>query len=137
MRPAEDAPTSRGVPMTFSFIPPGSFLMGSTIDENEQPVHKVTLTNGFFLGVHPVTQAQWKAVMKTDPSHFKGEQRPVESVSWDDSQEFCKKLTTTLNGLAAVRLPTEAEWEFPFNSALCLREGRVEATRQAWDDGDA
>jgi uncharacterized protein (TIGR02996 family) len=101
-----------GVPMTFSFIPPGSFLMGSTVNDDEKPVHQVTLTNGFFLGVHPVTQAQWKAVMKTDPSHFKGGQRPVESVSWEDSKVFCKKLTATLNNRRTVGLPTEAEREY-------------------------
>ena len=51
---------------------------------------RVTLTKGFYLGVHPVTQAQWQAVMGSNPSHFKGDNLPVEKVSWDDCQEFCR-----------------------------------------------
>ncbi len=104
-----------GVPLTFAFIPPGSFRMGSDHPEghsDEKPVHTVTLTKGFFLGVHPVTQAQWSSVMGTDPSNFKGSNRPVEEVSWDDCQEFCKKVTKSLKGLGTARLPTEAEWEY-------------------------
>ncbi len=100
-----------GVPLVGSFIPPGSFLMGGTEFDSEKPVHRVTLTEGYFLGVHPVTQTQWKAVMGTEPSHFKGPNRPVEQVSWDECQEFCTKLTAHLNGRGTVRLPTEAEWE--------------------------
>jgi uncharacterized protein (TIGR02996 family) len=101
-----------GLTLTGSFIPPGSFLMGGTFGDYEKPVHKVTCTIGFFLGIHPVTQSQWKAVMGTEPSRFKGPNRPVERVSWDDCQEFCKKLTEQLNGTVTVRLPTEAEWEY-------------------------
>jgi uncharacterized protein (TIGR02996 family) len=101
-----------GVPLVGSFLPPGRFLMGGTVDILEKPVHRVTLTRGFFLGVYPVTQAQWRAVMGTDPSHFKGPNRPVETVSWEDCQEFCAKLTAHLEGVATVRLPTEAEWEY-------------------------
>ncbi len=101
-----------GVPMTFSFIPPGSFLMGGNVNENEKPIHKVTLTKGFFLGIYPVTQAQWKAVMGTDPSYSKSPNRPVEQVSWDACQEFCHKLTAELNGRGRIELPTEAEWEW-------------------------
>ena len=80
--------------------------------QGEKPVHTVTLTRGFFLGIHQVTQVQWKAVMRTAPSHFKGPNRPVEQVSWEDCQEFCKKFTASLKGRATVRLPTEAEWEY-------------------------
>ena len=101
------------VPMTFSFIPPGRFRMGSAhTKDNEKPVHTVTLTKGFFLGINPVTQAQWQAVMGADPSYFKGPNRPVEQVLWQDVHEFCKKLTTYLQGRVTARLPTEAEWEY-------------------------
>jgi uncharacterized protein (TIGR02996 family) len=103
------------VPMTFSFIPPGSFRMGSEHQDAynfEKPIHKVTISKGSFLGVHPVTQAQWKAVMGTDPSHFKGPNRPVECVWLDDVQAFCKKITLGLKGSLTARLPTEAEWEY-------------------------
>ena len=104
-----------GVSMEFVFVPPGSFLMGSDqtreFDETEPPVpiHKVTLTAGFFLGVYPVSQAQWRAVMGTGPSE---DARWIESVSWDDCQEFCSKLTAHRNGRVKVRLPSEAEWEY-------------------------
>jgi formylglycine-generating enzyme required for sulfatase activity len=94
-----------------AFIPPGSFLMGAT-NEDEQPVHRVTLTTGFFLGVHPVTQAQWKAVMGTDPSNFQGPNRPVELVTWWDCLAFCEKLTTIQKTRLTIGLPTEAEWEY-------------------------
>ncbi|MFO0822801.1 MAG: SUMF1/EgtB/PvdO family nonheme iron enzyme [Gemmataceae bacterium] len=100
-----------GLPMTFSFIPPGSFLMGGKENDWEKPVHLVTLKKGFFLGVYPVTQKQWQAVMGNAPSHFKGAKRPVEQVSWEDCQEFCKKVTAELKG-GRVELPTEAEWEW-------------------------
>jgi uncharacterized protein (TIGR02996 family) len=101
-----------GVALAGVFIPPGSFLMGGSQHESEQPVHRVTLTAGFFMSVRQVTQAQWEAVMGTNPSHFKGPIRPVEKVSWDDCQAFCTKLTAYQSGTATVRLPTEAEWEY-------------------------
>ena len=56
--------------------------MGGTVHNDVANSHKVTLTKGFYMGIYPVTQAQWKAVMGTDPSHFKGANRPVESVTW-------------------------------------------------------
>jgi uncharacterized protein (TIGR02996 family) len=101
-----------GVPLVGSFVPPGSFLMGGTEYDEEKPVHRVTLTTGLFMGVHPVTQTQWKAVMGTAPSFFKGPNRPVEQVSWDQCQYFCAKLTAHLSGRGAVGLPTEAQWEW-------------------------
>jgi uncharacterized protein (TIGR02996 family) len=101
-----------GAPLVGSFVPPGSFLMGGTEYDAEKPVHRVTLTTGCFLGIHPVTQAQWTAVMGTDPSHFKGPNRPVEYVLWDECQEFCVKLTAHGNGMGAVEMPTEAQWEW-------------------------
>jgi formylglycine-generating enzyme required for sulfatase activity len=99
-----------GVEMRFSFIPPGSFLMGS--GDGDGPVHRVTLTKGFYLGICPITQAQWKAVMGTDPSNFKGPDRPVEQVNWSDAVQFCSKLTVRLAGRGQVRLPSESEWEY-------------------------
>ena len=109
--PQETLTLPGGVPMMFAFVPPGAFLMGGAEFDSEKPVHRVTLTAGSFLGVHPVTQAQWQAVMGTEPSQFKGSNRPVEQVSWEDCQQFCAKLTAQLSGRATVRLPTEAEWE--------------------------
>ncbi|HEY1190787.1 MAG TPA: SUMF1/EgtB/PvdO family nonheme iron enzyme [Gemmata sp.] len=101
-----------GVPLVGSFIPPGAFRMGDKTTEISKPVHTVTIGYGFFLGVHLVTQAQWRAVMGTDPSRFKGANRPVESINTHDVQEFCARATTALGGLATVRLPLEAEWEY-------------------------
>lgn len=104
-----------GAPITFAWCPAGSFLMGSDHEEaycEEKPVHRVTLTKGFFIGIHPITQAQWKAVMGENPSCFKGSDRPVENVSWDDAKEFCRKLTARVAGRVTIRLPLEAEWEY-------------------------
>jgi uncharacterized protein (TIGR02996 family) len=101
-----------GVPLVGSFVPPGAFLMGGSVADDEKPVHRVTLTTGYFLGIHPVTQAQWAVVMGTDPSRFKGPNRPVEQVSWDECQAFCVKLTAHRNGRGRVELPTEAQWEW-------------------------
>jgi uncharacterized protein (TIGR02996 family) len=101
-----------GVPLVGAFIPPGSFRMGGTTAYSERPVHRVTLTESFFLGIYPVTRAQWRATMSTDPSADEGPNRPVGSVWWTHCQEFCTRLTAHLSGAALVRVPTEAEWEY-------------------------
>ena len=106
---------TNSIGMKFVWIPPGNFMMGSPRDEKvrqeDEIQHKVTLTKGFYMGVHVVTQEQWKEVMGNNPSHFKGEKNlPVEMVSWNDCQEFVKKLREKDKKL--YRLPTEAEWEF-------------------------
>jgi formylglycine-generating enzyme required for sulfatase activity len=98
--------------MMFAWCPAGSFRMGGTLHQDEEPIHKVTLTAGFYMGIHPVTQAQWKAVMGTDPSFFKGANRPVESVTWHECNEFCTRLGGLLEERVTVRLPSEAEWEY-------------------------
>jgi formylglycine-generating enzyme required for sulfatase activity len=100
--------------MKFAWIPPGSFLMGSPPGEeghNDYEVqHRVRLTSGFWLGIYPVTQKEWQTVMESNPSHFKGNDRPVEQVSWQDCQEFCRKLSAREG--KTYRLPSEAEWEY-------------------------
>ncbi len=95
--------------MKFAWIPPGTFLMGGNAVE-DNPQHRVTISKGFWMGIFPVTQAQWQAVMGYNPSHFPGPDRPVETVSWDDCQEFCQKLAELT--VKPIRLPTEAEWEY-------------------------
>jgi formylglycine-generating enzyme required for sulfatase activity len=101
--------------MKFAWIPPGNFVMGSPNEEKarigDEMQHKVTLTKGFYMGVYTVTQEQWKEVMGNNPSQFKGEKNlPVDNVSWNDCQEFIKKLREKDKKL--YRLPTEAEWEY-------------------------
>jgi formylglycine-generating enzyme required for sulfatase activity len=80
--------------------------------DNEKPAHPVTLTQPFYMGKLDVTQEQYAAVMEQNPANFKNKNKdnPVETVSWDDAQAFCKKLTEQTK--ERVRLPTEAEWEF-------------------------
>jgi formylglycine-generating enzyme required for sulfatase activity len=101
--------------MKFAWIPPGTFTMGSpNTEEGRQKwevQHKVTLTRGFYMGVYPVTQKQWHEVMGGNPSNFKkGDNYPVEMVSWEDCQKFVKKLSEREG--QEYRLPTEAEWEY-------------------------
>jgi formylglycine-generating enzyme len=100
--------------MKFALIPPGTFMMGSPTHEKgrrrDEYQHKVTLTRPFYLAIHPVTQLCWQNLMGYNPSHFKGDELPVEKVSWEDCQEFLKKLTEA-DGYS-YRLPTEAEWEY-------------------------
>ena len=99
-------------------LPAGRFLMGSPPqeqgrDDDEGPQHPVTLPQ-FEIGKHEVTQRLWRAVMGTNPSRFKGDDLPVESVSWNEAQEFCRRLSEKLglNGSNGYRLPSEAEWEY-------------------------
>lgn len=104
------------VKMTFVWVAPGSFQMGSNDgDPDERPVHEVTLTKGYWIGKYEVTQKEWQAVMGVNPSWDKGDHLPVETISWDDCQAYVKKVNDYLarHGEALrVRLPTEAEWEF-------------------------
>ena len=97
--------------MKFSWIPAGDFLMGSNKGEpDEQPVHRVKLDKGFFMSHTEVTQAQYCAIIGGNPSHFKGDNLPVDSVTWNESVAFCK--TLSLREGETYRLPAEAEWEY-------------------------
>ncbi len=91
-------------------LPGGEFLMGSEEYDDEKPIHRVKLSP-FHIGKYPVTQAQWKAQMSdNNPSRFKGDDHPVENVSWEMAMEFCEKLSKATG--KTYRLPTEAEWEY-------------------------
>jgi formylglycine-generating enzyme required for sulfatase activity len=106
------------------YIPPGSFLMGSSEDElgrykAEGPQHPVAIAQPFFMAKYPITQAQWRVVAAMDqverelnpePSKFDGDNRPVEQVSWLDAVEFCRRLEGVTG--RPYRLPSEAEWEY-------------------------
>jgi formylglycine-generating enzyme required for sulfatase activity len=124
--------------MKMALIPAGTFNMGSPESElgrfKDEKWHNVTLTKAFYIGKYPVTQREWKAVMGSNPGYFKGEDLPVEQVSWFDAVEFCNKLSskdglkpaymiekkglfsgehvTWDKGANGYRFPTEAEWEY-------------------------
>ncbi|MBK8979598.1 MAG: formylglycine-generating enzyme family protein [Planctomycetes bacterium] len=111
-----------GVPNMVGIVP-GSFAMGSTQAPEEQPVHTVYITRPFWIGRYEVTQAEWTAMMGSNPSGFPGSVRPVETVSWDDALAYCARLTARERAAGRLpqgyqyRLPTEAEWEY------CCRAG--------------
>ncbi|HMU65115.1 MAG TPA: formylglycine-generating enzyme family protein, partial [Nitrosomonas sp.] len=128
----------------FRWIEPTSFMMGSPEDEagrfDDERLHRVILTQGYWLADTACTQALWHAVMRKNPSRFRGEQLPVENVSWEDVQHFLKKLNE-LNPELKLRLPTEAEWEnacragttsaFNFGGDITLDKVNYRGT---WDD---
>lgn len=107
--------TVKGVSFNMVRVPGGTFTMGCTgeqgsdCDNDEKPAHRVTLSS-YAIGETEVTQALWEAVMGSNPSYFKGADQPVETVSWDDCQEFIRKLNALTDG--KFRMPTEAEWEY-------------------------
>ena len=112
--------TRNSIGIEFTLIPSGSFQMGCSDGDDdclddEIPQHKVTISNSFYMGKYEVTQGQWKRVMGNNPSYFQncGENCPVEQVSWNDAQEFIKKLCELEKmSPCKYRLPTEAEWEY-------------------------
>ncbi len=135
--------TYLGIRLAFRWIPPGRFMMGSPENEpgryDDEDLYPVTLSQGFWLAETTVTQALWKAVLGANPSRFKGERRPVESVSWQDVQAFIKQLNQCVPQLIT-RLPWEAEWEYacragsqtPFNFSgeLTLDKVNYRGTRE-------
>ena len=115
------------------WIPSGTFMMGSPEDEpgrseSEGRQHLVTISRGFWLADTPVTQALWTAVMSENPSRFKGDDRPVEGVSWDDGQRLCAMLNERIRGLN-VSVPSEAQWEY------ACRAGTTQATYMGNPEG--
>jgi eukaryotic-like serine/threonine-protein kinase len=110
----QDIPDSstNSIGIQMKMIPTGSFIMGAEKGcfIHEKPKHQVTITKPFLLGIYPVTQVQYSKIMGINPSFFKGSDRPVDQVSWNDAQEFCKRLSQKEG--AKYRLPSEAEWEY-------------------------
>jgi formylglycine-generating enzyme required for sulfatase activity len=118
-----------GVKLTLMLIPAGELIMGAPTEESEsgddeRPQHLVKLPQ-FLLGRYPVTQAQWRVVagydgsaqeLDPEPSHFKGDHRPVEQVSWEDAQEFCRRLSAQTG--KNYRLPSEAQWEYACRTGI-------------------
>jgi formylglycine-generating enzyme required for sulfatase activity len=97
----------------FVLIPAGEFMMGSTNSRTgAMPIHRVKISQPFYMGKYEVTQGQWQSVMGNNPSYFKNcDSCPVEQVSWDDAQQFLTKLNDRNDGFH-YRLPSEAEWEY-------------------------
>jgi len=102
------------------YIPGGEFTMGSHDYDGEKPPHRVRVSP-FAIGKYPVTQAQWKAVMGENPSRFKGDDLPVETVSWEDAVEFCERLSHATG--RKYRLPSEAEWEYACRAGSTTKYG--------------
>ena len=107
----------------FKLILPGEFTMGDDWSDqsDEKPAHRVRITRPFYCGISPVTQAEYQSVMGSNPSHFKGSDRPVEKVSWEEAAVFCRRLNVhgrdALGDGWVYRLLSEAEWEY------CCRAG--------------
>ena len=139
-----------GVNMDFVWIEPGTFQMGSPIvergmwrsggdndyDKDEIPQHQVVITQGFYLGKYEITQAQWEAVMRSNPvaeygsSNAIGPNRPVHNISWDDAQQYIALLNEAADGVL-YRLPTEAEWEYACRAATTTQWS---CGASSWDD---
>ncbi|MBN1847182.1 MAG: SUMF1/EgtB/PvdO family nonheme iron enzyme, partial [Deltaproteobacteria bacterium] len=132
--------------MKFVYIFPGTFTMGSPANEKDRDdnelQHQVTLTKGFYMQTTEVTQGQWKDVMGNNPSYFKncGDDCPLESISWNDAQEFINRLNRK-EGAQKYRLPTEAEWEYACRAGSTTRfyfgDSESDLGEYAWYDGNS
>jgi len=136
---AKELDLGGGVTMKLALIPAGKFMMGSPDSEKgrrdtEGPQHEVTISKPFYMGVTEVTQVQYEAVMGTNPSGFKGATNPVDTVSWNEAAEFCKKLSEKTR--QTVRLPTEAEWEYACRAGskttFCFGDAEERLGDYAW-----
>ena len=140
-------PVKNGITIDMVKVEAGTFMMGATSemqdpyydDWDEKPVHQVTLINDYYMGKYEVTQALWKTVMGSNPSIFKGNDFPVEQVSWNDCQEFVSKLNSMTG--RKFRLPTEAEWEYAARGGKKSRgyqySGSSNISDVAWYDGNS
>ena len=124
-----------GVAINLVRIPEGRFMMGNSEFGDEKPIHEVVLQE-FWIGKCAVTQNQWQAVMGNNPARFKGENLPVEKVSWNDAMDFCERVSKKI--CKKMRLPTEAEWEYtcragtttPFHFGEAITEDLVNYNKQ-------
>ncbi|MCP3868511.1 MAG: formylglycine-generating enzyme family protein, partial [Gammaproteobacteria bacterium] len=106
-----------GVRQVMRWIPPGRFMMGSNDEEpdrdSDEAQHQVTISKGFYMADTACTQALWSAVMEGNPSEFNDRpENPVDTVSWNDCQNFIDRANKTLHGQFKLRLPSESEWEY-------------------------
>jgi len=119
--------------MKLALIPAGKLLMGSPgdeagRDEDEGPPREVIISQPFYIGVHEVTQGQYEAIMGANPSKFVDAAKPVESVSWEDAVEFCRRVSRRTH--QPVALPTEAQWEYACRAGSKTRFGFSDDDRQ-------
>jgi uncharacterized protein (TIGR02996 family) len=133
----------KGVEMTFSFIPPGTFLMGSPFTEegrrnDAEALHRVELTQGFWMGVHPLTQAQWIAARGEGAGDADSADHPVKGITWDECLAFSERLAEMTG--SQFRLPTEAEWEWACregsSTAYHTGDGLEAMKRAGWCNHD-
>ena len=129
-------PVKNGITIDMVKVEAGTFMMGATSEmqdpwNDEKPVHQVTLTNDYYMGKYEVTQSLWQTVMGSNPSNFKGDNLPVERVSWNDSQEFINKLNSMTG--RKFRLPTEAEWEYAARGGKKSRGYQYSGSRKISD----
>lgn len=144
MSEAEKARVIQRLVDNMVYVDGGTFMMGATSEQgneaesDETPTHRVTVS-GFYIGKYEVTQSEWEAVTGRKPSHFKGPNRPVEQVSWDDCQDFIAKLNRITG--KHFRLPTEAEWEYAARggnrSNSTKYSGEYYLDEVAWYDGNS
>jgi formylglycine-generating enzyme required for sulfatase activity len=133
---------TNSIGMEFVLIPAGTFMMGSPDSDtearnDEKPAHRVTISQSFYLGKYPVTQAQWETVMGNNPSHFKDNpNHPVERVSWNDVQGFIRKLNEREGG-GDYRLPTEAQWEYACRAGTETPRYHQDIDAIAWYDANS
>ena len=126
-----------GVKLEMVLIPAGEFLMGTPGNSGDEQQHRVRITKPFYLGKYLVTQEQWKTVMGSNPSRLKGPQNPVETVSWNDCQDFFNKLNAKSGpGRGKFQLPTEAQWEYACRaestSQYCFGDDEARLGEYAW-----
>ncbi len=141
---SEHKTINNSIGMEFVLITAGEFDMGSPSNElgrtDESPVHHVKISKAFYMGKYEVTQKQWRDVMGSSPSYFKGDNLPVESVSWNEVQEFIKKLNQK-EGSNKYRLPSEAEWEYAARAGTTTRysfgEDASKLGDYAWYDANS
>lgn len=142
-RPGPDRTFTNSLGMKFFRIEPGEFLMGSPETEegheDNETQHKVKITKPYFLAATPVTQAQWAALMGSNPSRFNGDDRPVEAVSWDEATQFCQTVSDKEG--KRYRLPTEAEWEYACRAGATGRfytgDGERALAEAGWYSGNS
>jgi formylglycine-generating enzyme required for sulfatase activity len=142
---AQAADYTNAIGMNFVEVKAGCFNMGRDPNfedgsDNELPRHRVCIKKPFYLGKTEVTQSQWVAVMGSNPSKFKGRNNPVEQVSWDDAQNFIRRLNQK-EGSNQYRLPTEAEWEYAAragsSSTYHFGDDKGSLSQYAWFDGNS